>query len=142
MADTYQGRCFCGAVRFTVTGSSAVQGYCHCDSCREWAGAPVTAVSLWPGESLQITQGEEFLASYNKTPANHRYFCKKCGGHVFGRDGESGMVDVLPSAIAGFVFQPAFHVHYGETKLRIRDGLPKFKDLPKDFGGSGELLPE
>ena len=29
-----------------------------------------------------------------------------------------------------------------ESVLRIKDGLPKMKDLPKEMGGSGELLPE
>jgi hypothetical protein len=26
--------------------------------------------------------------------------------------------------------------------MAVRDGLPKFKDFPKEFGGSGEMLPE
>jgi hypothetical protein len=26
--------------------------------------------------------------------------------------------------------------------LRVRDGLPKMKDVPKEMGGSGETLPE
>jgi len=34
------------------------------------------------------------------------------------------------------------HVHYGEKVLAQRDGLPKFKDFPKEFGGSGDMLPE
>ena len=29
-----------------------------------------------------------------------------------------------------------------ETVLRIKDGLPKMKDMPKEMGGSGETLPE
>jgi hypothetical protein len=33
-------------------------------------------------------------------------------------------------------------VFYGEKVLAIPDGLPKFKDFPTDFGGSGEMLPE
>jgi hypothetical protein len=39
-------------------------------------------------------------------------------------------------------FQPGVHVNYESTVLRMRDGLPKQKDFPKEFGGSGELLPE
>ena len=31
---------------------------------------------------------------------------------------------------------------YGEKVLTVRDGLPKFKDFPKEFGGSGEMLAE
>jgi len=34
------------------------------------------------------------------------------------------------------------HVHYQETRLPIRDGLPKMKDMPQEMGGSGVLLPE
>ena len=44
--------------------------------------------------------------------------------------------------IMGFEYQPTLHVHYGEKVLTVRDGLPKFKDFPKDFGGSGDMLPE
>jgi hypothetical protein len=34
------------------------------------------------------------------------------------------------------------HVNYAETVLPIRDGLPKLKDFPAEFGGSGESVPE
>jgi hypothetical protein len=39
-------------------------------------------------------------------------------------------------------FEPAIHVNYGETVLRIKDGLPKLKDFPAEMGGSGEMLPD
>ena len=47
-AKSYAGQCFCGEVRFTVTGEPAVMGYCHCESCRLWSAAPLSAFSLWP----------------------------------------------------------------------------------------------
>ena len=39
-------------------------------------------------------------------------------------------------------YRAGIHVHYQETKLRIRDGLPKMKDVPKGMGGSGVSLAE
>jgi hypothetical protein len=30
-AATYEGACFCGAVRFEVQGTPVAMGYCHCD---------------------------------------------------------------------------------------------------------------
>ena len=30
----------------------------------------------------------------------------------------------------------------GQTVLPMRDGLPKLKDFPAEFGGSGEMMPE
>jgi hypothetical protein len=39
-------------------------------------------------------------------------------------------------------FEPGLHVHYAETTLPMKDGLPKFKDFPAEFGGSGETVAE
>jgi hypothetical protein len=53
-----------------------------------------------------------------------------------------GMTDVPAGNVAGFSYKPTVHVHYGEKVMAVRDGLPKFKDFPKEFGGSGEMLAE
>ena len=53
-----------------------------------------------------------------------------------------GMVDVPAGGISGLAFAPNLHVHYGEKVLAVKDGLPKFKDFPKDFGGTGDVIPE
>jgi hypothetical protein len=34
------------------------------------------------------------------------------------------------------------HVNYAETVLPMKDGLPKLRDFPAAFGGSGEMVPE
>jgi hypothetical protein len=39
-------------------------------------------------------------------------------------------------------FEPALHVHYQESVLQIKDGLPKMRDMPAEMGGSGDTLPE
>jgi hypothetical protein len=36
-------------------------GYCHCDSCRRYSGAPVSAFTAWKKENVVITKGAEFL---------------------------------------------------------------------------------
>ena len=41
-----------------------------------------------------------------------------------------------------FPYEPGIHVHYQETRLQMRDGLPKMKDMPKEMGGSGSTLAE
>jgi hypothetical protein len=53
-----------------------------------------------------------------------------------------GVTDVPAAVISSFSFKPGFHVHYQETVQPISDGLPKFKDLPKEAGGSGQQLSE
>ena len=139
---SYAGSCFCGAVKFTVTGEPAAAGYCHCASCRTWSAGPVNAFSLWPPTALKITQGASEIGSYSKTPNSVRKWCKKCGGHLFTEHPAWNLTDVYAAVIPGFPYKPGVHVNYQETKLRIKDGLPKLKDLPKEMGGSGASLPE
>jgi hypothetical protein len=142
MTDTYQGSCFCGAVELTVTGEPAAMGFCHCTSCRSWSAGPVNAFTLWKPESVRITKGAEHMGTYNKTPVSSRKWCQKCGGHLMTDHPPFGLIDVYAATIPTFAFRPALHVHYGESVLPIRDGLPKQKDMPAEMGGSGTLLAE
>jgi len=142
MGDTYKGNCFCGDVEFQVTGTPAIMGYCHCEDCQSWLAAPINAFSFWAPDSVRITKGESRVGTFNKTESAYRKFCKTCGGHLM--TGHPGMklVDVYASLLQGFMHQPTVHVNYGNKMVSVKDGLPKFKDLPADFGGSGEMLPE
>lgn len=142
MESTYKGACFCGSVEFTVSGEPAAMGYCHCESCRTWSAGPVNAFTLWKPESLQVTRGRELVAAFHKTSNSFRKWCKSCGGHLFTEHPLWGLVDVYAALIPAFPFKPGVHVHYQETKVRMRDGLPKMKDLPAEMGGSGATLPE
>ena len=139
---TYKGGCFCGAVQFTVTGEPAAAGYCHCSSCRHWSAGPVNAFTLWKPDAVKITQGADKIGTYNKTPKSSRKWCRTCGGHVFTDHPAWSLIDVYAATIPSFPFKPGVHVHYQETVLRIKDGLPKLKDVPKEMGGSGEAVPE
>jgi hypothetical protein len=138
--STYEGACFCGAVQFTVTGQPVAMGYCHCESCRHWSAGPVNAFTLWKPDALKVTRGESNIGTYNKTPNSYRKWCKSCGGHVFTDHPGMGVVDVYAAVIPDMKFEPHVHVNYQETKLRIKDGLPKLKDFPKEMGGSGVVL--
>ena len=141
-AKAYRGSCFCGTVEITVTGEPAAMGYCHCESCRSWSASPVNAFTLWKPESVRVTRGADRLASFSKTPLSNRKWCTKCGGHVFTDHPQWGVVDVYAATIPEFPYEAQLHVNYQETKLRIRDGKPKMKDMPKEMGGSGVTLPE
>ena len=138
--NTYKGSCFCGAVQFTVTGEPAAMGYCHCESCRTWSAGPVNAFTLWKPEQLKISKGADHVAKFNKTPRSGRQWCKACGGHLFTEHPHWNLVDVYAAVIPDFPFRPGVHVNYQESKLHMKDGLPKLKDLPAEMGGSGVAL--
>ncbi|HSZ23411.1 MAG TPA: GFA family protein [Candidatus Sulfotelmatobacter sp.] len=117
-------------------------GYCHCRSCRSWSGGPVNAFSLWKPDAVRVTAGAEHIATFKKTELTHRQYCQKCGGHLMSRHPSLGLVDVFAATLPTLTFTPGVHVNYAETVLPMRDGLPKLKDFPKEFGGSGEAVPE
>lgn len=139
---TYKGSCFCGAVELSVTGSPEGMGFCHCASCRSWGAAPVNAFTLWKPESVKVTKGEGNIGVYHKTETSHRQFCKTCGGHVMTAHPPFNLIDVYAATIPELAFAPQLHIHYQEKVLPLRDGLPKFRDLPKEMGGSGDSLPD
>ena len=140
--NTYEGSCFCGAVELRVEGKPAAMGYCHCTSCRKWSAGPVNAFTLWAPSAVTITRGSEHVGAYMKTPNSRRKWCKLCGGHLLTEHPGFNLTDVYAATLSDFPFEAMLHVNYAETVLRIRDGLPKQKDFPKDLGGSGEALPE
>lgn len=138
----FEVSCFCGAVGFTVRGEPAAAGYCHCESCRSWSAAPVNAFTLWKPESVQLVRGAERLGTYHKRERSYRKWCLACGGHLLTEHPGMGLIDVYAVVIRGFPFKAGAHVHYQERVLSLHDGLPKFKDLPREMGGSGVRLGE
>jgi hypothetical protein len=139
---TYKGQCFCGTVQIEVAGAPAAMGYCHCRSCRSWSGGPVNAFTLWQPSAVKVTVGADQVVTYQKTPLSQRQFCKKCGGHLMTNHPPLKLIDVFAATLPTLKFAPGVHVNYAETVLPMRDGLPKLKDFPKEFGGSGETVPE
>ena len=137
-----KGECFCGTVRIEASGDPEAMGYCHCSSCRSWSAGPVNAFTLWRPDAVRITEGAEHVGVFKKTKGSERQYCKICGGHLMTNHPPLGLVDVYAATLKALKFAPALHVNYAETVLPMRDGLPKLKDFPAAFGGSGEQIAE
>jgi predicted GNAT family acetyltransferase len=139
-AAKYRASCFCGAVVLEVTGNPAFSGYCHCRDCQAWSAAPINAFSLWKLDSLRITKGEADVATFHKTENSYRRFCRICAGHLMTEHPRLRLVDVYANLLDGFTHEPTLHANYGSKMISVKDGLPKFRDLPAELGGSGETL--
>ncbi len=142
MSGSYSGTCFCGAVEVRVTGQPNAMGYCHCRSCRSWSGGPVNAFTLWPPAAVEVTRGAENVATFHKTEVSYRQYCRLCGGHLMTAHPPLDLIDVYAATLPDLPFVPVVHVNYAETVLPMHDGLPKLRDFPVEFGGSGETVPE
>jgi len=102
----------------------------------------VNAFSLWKPDAVKIKKGAEHVRTFQKTALSQRQYCVKCGGHLMANHPPLGLVDVFAATIPTLNFKPGVHVNYSEIVLEMRDGLPKLKDFPKEFGGSEEMVAE
>jgi len=75
----YEGECYCGKVKVTVTGSPDDAGYCHCRSCRKWHAAPINAWSFWSKDNVRI-KGD--IRKIDLGGLSKRIICASCGGGV------------------------------------------------------------
>jgi len=71
--DQFEGRCLCGAVRFTATGQPKGVYWCHCQSCRRHTGAPVSVFVAFERAAYRVTQGE--ITKFDSTRCSS---AKKC----------------------------------------------------------------
>ena len=137
----YKAQCTCGSVEVELKTDPFQQLLCHCKNCRSWSAAPVTSVCLFKPEDVEIKKGNELVRRYEPTKGHVKCWCANCGGHLMNDHTNGyGFIDVYGSLIENFNFVPTAHLNYESTIMRMKDGLPKFKDFPSEFGGSGEFL--
>lgn len=77
------GKCVCGAVSYTVSGSHEHIGACHCSMCRRWSGGVFLGLKA---AADQVTiSGAENLTTYTSSDWAERAFCKTCGANLYYR---------------------------------------------------------
>ncbi len=94
MAETHRGGCYCGAVEIELRGDPLEMGYCHCENCRRYSAAPVSAFTLWKWESVNLMKGAEFLGKFKSSEISDRRYCTNCGSHIAVDHATLGLIDV------------------------------------------------
>jgi hypothetical protein len=126
-----QGRCLCGQLRFHAKGPWSGLCFCHCESCRRFAGAPLVAWGSVPREQFRVSAGE--LAQVATSPGVARGYCPRCMASLtYARDDEPQTIDIALSALEDARgLAPRRHI-WTEDKLEwmtLNDGLPVFPRL-------------
>jgi hypothetical protein len=126
------GACLCGAIKYEISHHDGdVADYCHCQSCRRAAGAPVVAWLQLPPDRLRLTSGtpKAFASSAHAS----RWFCPDCGAHLYmtGTDNISVCITLAtldtPEAV-----HPTVHGRYAErlSWFETADELPRYDHAP------------
>src|SRR4051812_29546423 len=86
MANTFSGRCLCGAVTYECTAEPIVMGNCHCRDCQRATGGAYAPGLLFPRAAVVI-RGEVryFDVVGDSGDSISRGFCPTCGSRLFGQ---------------------------------------------------------
>ena len=97
---TYEGRCHCGAVRYTAITTLNGLFDCNCSRCRRIA----SVMSAVPASDFTLLAGGDNLTLYrfNHHAIDH-LFCKTCGVQAFSRGtaGDTPMVMLNVGCLEG-----------------------------------------
>lgn len=127
MSATRSGGCFCGAVRYDVTGAPREVSYCHCSMCRRTSGAPAVPWATYPATAVRFTRGTP--AELRSSPPATRRFCGACGTPLtFFTTEESAWVDVTVCSLDHPAALPPDDHIWTDSRLPwfdVHDGLPR-----------------
>ena len=130
------GRCHCGAVAYTVTGSVKNVVNCHCNLCRAMNGAAFSSYVIVDRNELAITQGRDVLRQYAVTETARKHYCAECGSPLFNinveKYGDHAMLYLGTLAESGELPEPVnvFHEDRLAWSGRVA-ALTSFARLPQ-----------
>jgi hypothetical protein len=123
-----QGGCFCGAVRYTVTGEIFNATLCHCTDCRRVSGAPALAWFSARRADFRFTKEEptRFASSEHVL----RSFCPHCGTTLTFEDARwPEELDIASASLDDPEQAPPGDHTFVRSRLSwmdLHDGLPEY----------------
>lgn len=83
MAETREGGCLCGKVRYRAAWPPLQVVTCHCRNCQKQAGSALSIIAVLPRDGLEVT-GELRTFEDRGTSGQKvfRRFCPNCGSPV------------------------------------------------------------
>jgi hypothetical protein len=125
-----RGGCFCGRIRYEVTGKPFHETSCHCSMCRRTTGAPFVAwFSVRPSE-LHFLMGEP--ARFRSSARATRSFCGHCGTQLtFQSDDWPDEIDVTTCSLDDPEAVPPRDHTRASSRLRwirLCDGLAEYPE--------------
>ena len=131
-----QGGCYCGALRYKVTGEPVMKAECHCRECQYISGGGPNFFMIVPDGGFAFTQGahKDFTRS-DIEGAVTRQFCPTCGTHVTTLLKARGLTVVKAGTLddpAGDYGGPKAAIHTADSQPFhvVAEGLPCFEALP------------
>jgi hypothetical protein len=75
--------CCCGACSITVEGEPALNGICHCSSCRKRTGSAFGWSAYFPDANVLAKTGAFGVYAKDGATGYNRFFCTRCGTTLY-----------------------------------------------------------
>ena len=127
----YEGGCFCGSVRYTISGLPDWSAHCHCRDCQRAVGAAFTSWIGVKSENFKVTKGKITTC---KWPGVERGFCGYCGTSLtyVAEEGWPGQVSISAATLDDpGIATPTSHVYVSHQLpwVKLDDGLPRHEQF-------------
>jgi hypothetical protein len=127
MTRKVEGGCFCGDIRYRISGEPEIQLYCFCKDCRSTTGTDGYAGYMVNDCDFTLTRGaprtHDKLSAKGRTVKRH--FCGHCGSNLWGQT-EFGLVSVA----AGTLDDPTL---FSPTKMTFVHDAPGWARVPDEL---------
>jgi hypothetical protein len=125
------GRCFCGAIRYEVSGKLTSVTYCHCSKCRRWHGH-VGAYTAADRADFRLVESRG-LKWHSVSDTVRRGFCVECGSSVLWDEPADPKISICPGTLdAPTGTREKAHIFTGSKGdyYEITGDLPRYDELP------------
>jgi len=128
MSELVTGGCFCGDVRYEISGPPEMQLYCFCADCSAITGTDGYAGYMVKDENFRCVAGSP--RTHNKLSKEGRSvirnFCGTCGSSIWGET-ELGITSVAAGSLDDpSLFNPTLNVFEDQAPPWAR--VPSHKD--------------
>lgn len=140
-----KGACFCGTVRYEVSGPFNTMMSCHCSMCRKHHGSPFATYVSAPIGNFRWVAGEDALIRYQSSENGTRDSCKVCGSAVPLLMPKFGLAVLPAGPLEGdLAITPQAHIFVGSKApwYTITDSLPQHAEYPPEYAMAGLKRPE
>ena len=121
------GKCFCGAVAYTVADEFLYAAFCHCSDCRRTTGSAFKPFAGIERDKFALTRGQDGLLIFGDD-RTHDAHCKVCGSLLYSlvRDGRYVHVP-MGTLVDDPAIRPTAHIFVGSKApwYEITDDLPQ-----------------
>jgi len=127
---TLTGKCFCGAVQYTVADEFVYAANCHCSNCRRTTGSAFKPFAGIERAKLALARGQDHLLIYGDAQGNDTH-CRVCGSLLYSVVRDGAYVHVaMGTLVDAPTLRPTKHIFVGSKApwFTITDDLPQFEE--------------